>query len=100
MIRHQDVDRSELFDGEVDDTARCSGISEVGLDAPESITLASEGLDHRLHTGRIGAPWLLGIVRRPGLQDNAGAFSEHALSYGEADSRLPTYAGDERNSPR
>jgi hypothetical protein len=100
VIRHQDVDRSELFDGEVDDTARCSGISEVGLDAPESITLASEGLDHRLHTGRIGAPWLLGIVRRPGLQDNAGAFSEHALCYGEADSRLPTYAGDERNSPR
>jgi hypothetical protein len=99
MVRNQDVQRSELRDGEFDDAARCFGIGEVGFDAPQSIVLASEGFDHPLHTCRIGAPGLLGIMPRPRVHDNAGAFSEHPLSYAKADSRPSAYAGDESNPP-
>ena len=72
MVRNQDVQRSELFDGEFDDAARCFRIGEVGLDAPKSIALASEGFDHPLHACGVGAPGLLGIMPRPRLHDNAG----------------------------
>jgi len=93
------IDIGTTLEGYVSDSAVTVGIGEVGRDAPEPITLASEGFDHPLGTGRVSPPSLLGVMRRPRLHDHAGAVGQHALSYPEADPQPSAYPGDESNPP-
>jgi hypothetical protein len=60
----------------------------------------AEGGEHGIGPGRVGAPGLLGVVRRPGVQHHLRTVGEQPSRNGAADADPPARAGHQCDAAR
>jgi hypothetical protein len=86
VVGDEHVDGAEPLDGMLDHRRRSSGLAEVGLDVLQALPdPPAQVLEQALDATGVRTPRLLGVVRRPRVDQDVGAIGEQAACHREPD---------------
>jgi hypothetical protein len=97
MVDHEHVDVSEPIDRMIDHPPRRVGGREIGFDVIETISETAELPDDRAQLRGARCPWLVSVVRRERMDEDAQTVGRQSPRDREPDPQTPADARHDRN---